>query len=68
MEKIKNKDDLPVLLDANEIQKLGISRSVTYQLLNRKDVPVIQIGKRKFVNRDKFFEWLDKQGADAAKN
>lgn len=61
MEKIKHEQELPLLLDAKDIQALGFSRCVAYQILNRTDVPVIQIRKRKLVNRDDFFAWLKTQ-------
>lgn len=56
-----NKDLLPMMLSANEIQAMGFTRTMAYSILNRKDVPVVKIGNRKFIQRDKFFEWLDKR-------
>jgi predicted DNA-binding transcriptional regulator AlpA len=50
-----------LLLSARDAQKMGLSRTMAYQLLNREDVPVVQIGGRKFFNAEKFREWLDKQ-------
>ena len=32
---------------------------MAYNILNREDVPVVKIGSRKFIQRDKFFDWLD---------
>ena len=32
---------------------------MAYSILNREDVPVVKIGSRKFIQRDKFFDWLD---------
>lgn len=61
MKKITNREDLSLLMSAHDLQAMGFSRSMTYQLLNRADVPVITIGGRKFINRDKFFQWLDNQ-------
>ncbi len=56
-----NKELLPMMLSANEIQTMGFTRTMAYSILNRKDVPVVKIGNRKFIQRDKFFEWLDKR-------
>ena len=56
-----NKELLPMMLSANEIQTIGFTRTMAYSILNRKDVPVVKIGNRKFIQRDKFFEWLDKR-------
>lgn len=58
-------DELPLVMSAKDLQALGFSRSLSYGLLNRSDVPVIVIGGRKFVQRDRFFEWLDKQAGAA---
>lgn len=49
------------MMSAKNIQSVGFSRTLAYSLLNRDDVPVITIGGRKFVQRDRFFEWLDRQ-------
>ena len=32
---------------------------MAYNILDRDDVPVVKIGSRKFIQRDKFFDWLD---------
>ena len=56
-----NKEMLPMMLSANEIQAMGFTRTMAYSILNRDDVPVVKIGNRKFIQRDKFFEWLDKR-------
>ncbi len=51
--------DYPVLMDAKDLQDLGMSRTMAYRMLNRQDVPTVSIGGRRFMNRDRFFEWLD---------
>ena len=51
----------PEILSAKDLQDMGFSRSMSYALFNREDVPVIRIGKRKFIRREKFFEWLAEQ-------
>ena len=56
---MNSKDTLPMMLSANEIQAMGFTRTMAYNILNRDDVPVVKIGNRKFIQRDKFFEWLD---------
>ena len=48
----------PEILSAKDLQDMGFSRSMSYALFNRTDVPVIRIGKRKFIRREKFLEWL----------
>ena len=51
----------PEILSAKDLQEMGFSRSMSYALFNREDIPVIRIGKRKFIRREKFFEWLTEQ-------
>ena len=51
----------PEILSAKDLQDMGFSRSMSYALFNRKDIPVIHIGKRKFIRREKFMEWLAEQ-------
>ena len=52
------KNDLPMLLTANHLESMGFTRAMAYALLNRDDLPVMTIGRRKFVRKDTFFEWL----------
>ena len=51
----------PEILSAKDLQDMGFSRSMSYALSNREDIPVIHIGKRKFIRREKFMEWLAEQ-------
>jgi len=55
----------PILLSAHDLVQEGITRSMAYQLLNRTDLPVVQIGTRKFMHRDLFLDWLRKQAGKA---
>ncbi len=64
---MNSKDTLPMMLSANEIQAMGFTRTMAYSILNRDDVPVVKIGNRKFIQRDKFFEWLDMKERDENK-
>lgn len=59
--------NLPLLLTAKDLQKIGFSRSMAYGLLSRPDVPVLKIGSRRFVQREAFFEWL-RRGREGANN
>lgn len=56
---MNTRDTLPMLLSANDIQTMGFTRTMAYNILNRNDVPVVKIGNRKFIQREKFFDWLD---------
>ena len=53
-----NEDQIPYMLTAKDIQAMGFSRPMVYQLLNREDMPTVRIGKRVFVQKDRFLEWL----------
>ena len=55
------KNSTPEILSAKDLQDMGFSRSMSYALFNREDIPVIHIGKRKFIRRENFFEWLAEQ-------
>ncbi len=55
-------DQLPLSLDAEDVAKaLNISRSNAYVLFNTKDFPVVRIGRRMVVLKDKLFAWLEQQ-------
>ena len=56
-----NDKEFQMMLTANDLQAMGFHRNMVYQILNRSDVQVVRIGKRKFVRRDKFFSWLEEQ-------
>ncbi len=51
----------PEILSAKDLQEMGFSRSMSYALFNREDIPVIRIGKRKFIRRERFMEWIAEQ-------
>ena len=58
----KSMSELPIMLNANDIMNvLGISRAFAYDLLHDKTLPVIVLGKRRVVNKDKFLAWLEKR-------
>ena len=49
------------MLSAHDLVHMGFTRSMAYQLLNRTDMPVVQIGTRKFMHRELFLDWLQQQ-------
>lgn len=59
MKIITDKQELPIIMDAGVLRSIGFSRGTAYTIMNRADAPTITIGKRKFVERDKFFDWLE---------
>ena len=57
-------DELPVTLNADQLaQALGISRANAYTLMHAGGFPVIRIGKRMVVPKNKLIEWMDAQTA-----
>lgn len=57
----ERKNEFPEMMTAEDLQILGFTRSMAYAFLNREDVPVIRIGKRKFIRKEKFYKWLEEQ-------
>lgn len=56
----KSYEELPLFLGAKEIaQLLGVSRSTCYELMKEPDFPLLQIGSRMIVPRDKFVQWVN---------
>lgn len=56
----KTKEDLPATLSATDISRyLGISKANSYQLMDSKGFPILRIGKRKLVPKDKFLIWIN---------
>lgn len=52
-------DDLPLVLNAEQVAAvLGISRAGAYELMHRKDFPVLAIGKRMVTPKDSFIKWI----------
>ena len=63
----KSYDDLPLFLNAKMIaQLLGISSSSAYELFHEKDFPVLKVGSRMVVPKEKFRSWVEQNigGAD----
>ena len=55
----KNYDELPLFLNAATVAKvLGISPSSGYELMHESDFPVLKIGNRMVVPKEKFVEWV----------
>lgn len=64
----KNYDELPLFLNVATVAKvLGISPSSGYELMHETDFPVLKIGNRMVVPKEKFVEWVSQHtqgGAD----
>ena len=56
----KSYDELPLMLSVQEIAKvLGISKTSAYELVRTKGFPVLKIGSRLVVPKEKFREWVE---------
>ena len=60
MSAYKNYDDLPLFLNATIVaQVLGISAASSYELMHEKNFPVLKIGNRMVVPKEKFIAWVE---------
>ena len=56
----KSYDELPLFLNAETVAKLlGVSPSTGYELMHEKGFPVLRIGFRMVVPKEKFREWVE---------
>ena len=56
----KNYDELPLFLNAETVANLlGVSTTAAYELMHEKDFPVLKIGSRMVVPKEKFKEWVE---------
>ena len=61
-ETFKSYEDLPLMLSVPEMATaLGISRAGAYELARSEGFPVLRIGNRIVIPKDKLQEWVDKQ-------
>lgn len=57
----KSYDDLPLFLNASLVsQVLGISSSSGYELMHEPGFPVLRVGSRMVVPKEKFIRWVEK--------
>ena len=56
----KSYDELPLTLSVQEIAiVLGISKTSAYELVRSKGFPILKIGSRLVVPKEKFREWVE---------
>ena len=56
----KSYDELPLFLNAAMVAKvLGVSPSSGYELMHEPDFPVLKVGSRMVVPKEKFVEWVE---------
>lgn len=63
----KNYDELPLFLNAEiAAALLGISISSMYELMQEQDFPVLKIGARRVVPKDKLRVWVEQNTGGGA--
>ena len=56
----KSYNDLPLFLNAAMVAKvLGIAPSSNYELMHEADFPVLKVGSRIVVPKEKFIRWVE---------
>ena len=56
----KNYDELPLFLNSELVAKvLGVSPSSAYELMHEPDFPVLRVGSRMVVPKEKFIQWVE---------
>lgn len=52
--------DLPLFLNAETVARtLGVAPSSVYELMHESDFPVLKVGNRMVVPKEKFIQWVD---------
>ncbi len=60
----KDYSELPLFLNAAMVAKvLGVSSSSGYELMHEPDFPILKVGNRMVVPKEKFIEWVEKNTA-----
>ena len=56
----KSYDELPLFLNSELVTKvLGVSPSSGYELMHQPDFPVLRVGSRMVVPKEKFIQWVE---------
>ena len=56
----KTYEELPLFLNADVVAKvLGIAPSSSYELMHEVDFPVLKVGNRMMVPKEKFIQWVE---------
>ena len=62
----KSYDELPLFLNSELVAKvLGISPSSGYELMHQPDFPVLRVGSRMVVPKEKFIQWVEEHTGGA---
>ena len=59
-------DELPLFLNSELVAKvLGVSPSSGYELMHQPDFPVLRVGSRMVVPKEKFIQWVEEHTGGA---
>ena len=62
----KSYDELPLFLNSELVAKvLGVSPSSGYELMHEPDCPVLRVGSRMVVPKEKFIQWVEEHTGGA---
>ena len=62
----KSYDELPLFLNSELVAKvLGVSPSSGYELMHQPDFPVLRVGSRMLVPKEKFMQWAEENTGGA---
>jgi len=62
--KYKSYEELPLFLNAAMVAKvLGVSPSSGYELMHEPDFPILKVGSRMVVPKEKFIQWAEEHTA-----
>ena len=62
----KSYDELPLFLNSELVAKvLGVSPSSGYELMHEPDFPVLRVGSRMVVPKEKFMQWVEEHTGGA---
>ena len=62
----KSYDELPLFLNSELVAKvLGVSLSSGYELMHEPDFPVLRVGSRMVVPKEKFMQWVEEHTGGA---
>ena len=62
----KNYGELPLFLNSELVAKvLGVSPSSGYELMHEPDFPVLRVGSRMVVPKEKFIQWVEEHTGGA---
>lgn len=60
-------DELPLFLNASLVsQVLGVSVSTAYELMHEPSFPVLRVGSRMMVPKEKFIRWTEQHTSGGA--